>query len=291
MITLGRFGIWSGQLRFGDAAEAGEAAAELEDLGFDALWIPGGIGGAVFDDCERLLAATEHVVVATGIVNIWMHTPDEAAAGHARLTAGFPGRFLLGLGVSHGPLLERTGRTYERPLQVMREYLDALDAARPPVPEEERVLAALGPRMLELARERTAGAHPYLVTPEHAQQARQRLGDDAILAPEQAVALVTDPAAARELARQHLAIYLGLPNYTDNWRRLGFTDDDLAGGGSDRLVDALVAWGTLDRVVDRVVAHLAAGADHVCIQVLAPDLRSFPRAQWRELAAALRARA
>jgi probable F420-dependent oxidoreductase len=173
----------------------------------------------------------------------------------------------------------------------MRAYLDAMDeavffAAQPPS-EPERVLAALGPKMLELARDRAAGAHPYFVPVEHTAFAREALGPGSRLAPEQAVVLETDPTTAREIARSHMKIYLGLPNYTNNLRRFGFDDDDLAGGGSDRLVDAIVAWGTTDAVVARVQAHLDAGADHVCIQVVDADLRALPMRQWRELAGAL----
>ena len=287
-------GIWSGQLRFGDAGERAEAAAELEELGYTALWIPGGVGGAVFDDCRVLLEATSRVPVATGILNLWMHTPEETATGHAALTADFPDRFMLGLGVSHAPLIDQNapGR-YARPLQVTREYLDALDGTTPPVPAGERCLAALGPRMLELARDRSAGAHPYLVHPDHTRFAREVMGDGVLLAPEQHVVLETDPEVARATARQHLGIYRGLPNYTNNWKRFGLTDDDLADEGSDRLVDMVVAWGDEDAIARRVREHFDAGADHVCIQVLS-DTRSplnpasaFPWDGWRRLAPAL----
>ena len=188
-------GVWSGQLRFGDAGEKVEAATELEALGYSAIWLPGGAGGAVFDDCRALLEVTEHVPLATGILNLWMHTPEETAAGHAEVTGAFPGRFLLGIGISHGPLLEMLGQAdrYQKPLATTRAFLDDLDAATPPVPVAERALAALGPKMLELARDRTAGAHPYLVVPEHTRSAREILGPDALLAPEQAVFLGTDP--------------------------------------------------------------------------------------------------
>src|SRR5581483_94674 len=211
-------GVWSGQLRFGDRGERTAAAVELEALGYSAIWLPGGIGGAVFDDCRALLEVTERVPLATGILNVWMHTPEETAAGHAGLTRDFPGRFLLGLGISHAPLVDSTepGR-YDKPFDTMRAYLEALDEADPPVPVDERVLAALGPRMLALARARTAGAHPYLVVPEHTHQAREVLGPNALLAPEQAVFLGTDRTEARAAARNHLQIYLGLPNYTNNW--------------------------------------------------------------------------
>jgi probable F420-dependent oxidoreductase len=288
-------GVWSGQLRFGDAGEKCEAATELEALGYSAIWLPGGAGGAVFDDCRALLEVTEHVPLATGILNLWMHTPEETAAGHAEVTGAFPGRFLLGIGISHGPLLEMLGQAdrYQKPLATTRAFLDDLDAATPPVPVAERALAALGPKMLELARDRTAGAHPYLVVPEHTRSAREILGPDALLAPEQAVFLGTDPAAARAAARNHLQIYLNLPNYTNNWMRWGFTADDLVDGGSDRLCDAMVAWGDEETIARRVREHHDAGADHVCIQaVTAPDAgpdaaAAMPLDAWRALAPAL----
>jgi probable F420-dependent oxidoreductase len=191
---------------------------------------------------------------------------------------------MLGIGVGHREHLE-AGR-YQRPLTAMREYLDLIDAAPRPVPIEERVLAALGARMLGVARDRSRGSHPYLVTPEHTRQARERLGAGKLLAPEHAVALETDPDRARAFGRQHLERYLALPNYTDNWLRLGFTTADLAGGGSDRLVDALVAWGDAAAVRRAALAHLEAGADHVCLQVLDPDPRAFPSSQWAQLAPA-----
>ena len=277
---LGRVGVWS-WLPASGLDQAVEAVAELERLGFGTFWFPE--SPASFDIARALLGGTTSLVVATGIVSIWKHPPGEAAAAHRELAAAHPGRFLLGLGVSHAFLLEGQ---YRRPLAKMREYLDELDAAQPPVPASERVLAALGPRMLELARERSAGAHPYLVTPEHTRRAREILGPDRLVATEQAVVLETDPVRARELARQHLAIYLGAPNYTNNWLRLGFGEDDLAGGGSDRLVDALVAWGDAGAIRRRVAQHHKAGADHVCLQVVTGEFRA-PLEEWRTLAAAL----
>jgi probable F420-dependent oxidoreductase len=279
-VDLGPVGVWN-WLPADDLAPVVEAAAELERLGFGALWFPE--SPASFDISRALLAGTSRLVVATGIVSIWKHPPAESAAAHAELTAAHPGRFLLGLGVSHAFL---TDGQYRRPLAKMRGYLDDLDAADPPVPAGERVLAALGPRMLELARDRSAGAHPYLVTPEHTRLAREVLGAGRLLAVEQAVVLETDPERARALARQHLAVYLQAPNYTNNWRRLGFTDDDLAGGGSDRLVDALVAWGDAGAIRDRVARHHEAGADHVCLQVVTGEFRP-PVEEWLALAPAL----
>jgi probable F420-dependent oxidoreductase len=284
---LSGVGVWSGALRYGDPAAAAEAATELETLGYGALWLPD-IGGDVFAAVANLLTATTTATVATGILNLWMHTPEETAEQYAALTAEHGRRFLVGIGVSHAPLVDmaEAGR-YRQPLARTREYLDAIDATPTPIPATDRVLAALGPKMLELARTRAGGSHPYLVTPEHTAVARQALGADALVAPEQGVVLETDPAAARAIARGHLAGYLGLPNYSNNWKRFGFTDDDVEGGGSDRLVDALVAWGDETAIKARIDAHRDAGADHVCIQVLTPDAMSLPMAEWRRLASAL----
>jgi probable F420-dependent oxidoreductase len=278
-------GVWAGLLRYGEPGEITEAAAELDELGYSVLWIPD-VGGDVFGAVELLLASTRRAVAATGILNLWMHDAEESAAEHARLTATYGDRFLMGIGVSHQPLIDATeaGR-YRRPLAAMEAFLDRLDGADPPLDRSDRVLAALGPRMLELARTRAAGAHPYNVTPEHTAEARQALGPDAVLAPEQAVILTTDADRARRLGREQFQFYAVLPNYSNNLRRLGFGDDDFADGGSDRLIDALYAWGDVDAIAARVRAHRDAGADHVCIQVVAEA--GFPRDEWRELAPAL----
>lgn len=281
---LGRIGVWSGDLRFGDAAASQDAAAELEALGYGAIWIPGGAGGDLFADLDRLLGATRRTTVAAGVLNIWKHAPPETGAWWRGLTGEQQARMMLGLGVSHALLI---GADYQRPMAVMCAYLDELDAQGLPV--EGRCLAALGPKMLDLARDRSAGAHPYLVPPEHTALARARLGPDALLAPELGVILETDPGKAREIARQAIAFYLAMPNYVNNWRRLGFGDDDVV-GPSDRLCDALFAWGSMDQIVQRVNDHLAAGANHVCLQVLRDPAGagdSLPREAWRELAAAL----
>ncbi len=279
-------GVWSAGLRYGDPAEIADAAAELESLGYTALWIPD-VGGDVFDAVERLMAATGRVTVATGILNLWMHSAEEAAEAHARLVAAHGDRFLMGIGVSHAALIDagEAGR-YRRPLAAMAAFLDGLDAAPTPVAPSTRVLAALGPKMLELARERTAGAHPYNVTPEHTAAAREALGPSHLVLPEQAVALTTDPDVARTRGRQHLAHYLTLPNYTNNLRRLGFGDEDFADGGSTRLIAALVAWGDAAGIAARLQEHRDAGADHVCIQVLS-DEGMLPRTALRELAPAV----
>ena len=286
-ITLTGTGVWNSALRYGDAGEVAEVVAELEQLGYSAVWV-GDIGGDLFGSVAALLAATKTAVVATGIANIWLRTPEETARHHATLSAEHGRRFLLGLGVSHAHLVERVaGEEYKRPLARMRAFLDGLDAAEVPVPVDERVLAALGPQALALAGERTAGTHPYLTTPEHSATARAALGDDAIVAPEQGLILETDPEKARAIAREFLSRYIVAPNYTNNWRRLGFDDDDLADGGSDRLVDALIAWGDENALAARVQAHRDAGASHVCVQVLTDQSPAFPREEWRRLAPVL----
>lgn len=285
---LGGTGIWSGELRYGggggggdaDASAISEAAAELESLGYSAVWVPD-VGGDLFGPLRRLLDATSTITVATGILNVWMHTAAEVAAFREGLPEAQRGRLFLGLGVSHGVLI---GDRWAKPLEVMTEYLDSLDAAG--VPAADRCLAALGPRMLRLAADRSAGAHPYLVTPEHTAGARSALGPRALLAPEQGVVLDTDPGRARDTARLALKMYSGLPNYTNNWRRLGFSDEDIE-GLSDRLVDALVAWGDASTIARRVSEHRDAGADHVCVQVLSPAGAPMPRAAWSELAGAV----
>ena len=292
-MELGRFGLWgSGPWRLDQrAAEGGEVAAELESLGFGTLWLGGGQQRGFPPRFRTLLDATSRITVASGILSVWLASPEEAAAGVAALEAAHPGRFLLGLGVSHAPLVERLGERYQRPYRRMVDYLDALDRLdrqRPPVPADRRVLAALGPRMLALAAARAAGAHPYFVPVEHTARARQTLGSGPLLAPEQGVVLERDPERARRIARAHVARYLAMPNYTNNLRRFGFGDDDLDGDGSDRLVDAVVAWGDPETVARRVREHHQAGADHVCVQLLSERTeREFPRAEYRELAAAL----
>lgn len=281
-------GIWGAGLRYGDGGQIAAAASELEELGYSALWIPD-VGGDVFAAVEVLLAATQRATVATGILNLWMHTPDDTAAAYGRLTDDHGDRFLVGIGVSHSLLIDaqEPGR-YRKPLAAMTAFLDGLDAAAMPLPADRRVLAALGPKMLDLARTRAGGAHPYNVTPEHTALAREAVGPDALVLPEQAVALTTNRDEAHRLGRAHLAHYLLLPNYTNNLRRIGFGDDDLAGEGSDRLIDALVAWGDVEAISARVQEHRDAGANHVCIQVIG-DGGPLPMEEWRALAPALTA--
>lgn len=282
-MTLSGIGVWSGELRYGDESVAIDAAAALEAMGFSALWIPD-VGGDVFGRVEALVGATDRVTVATGILNLWMHTAEETARRHAEIGP----RFLVGIGVSHAVLIDAPspGR-YQRPLEATRTYLDQLDAADPPLRPADRVLAALGPKMLALARDRTAGAHPYLANPEHTRIARAALGEGPLLCPEQAVVLATDASAARLIARRYLATYLTLPNYTSNLKRLGYADADFADGGSDRLVDDIVVWGDEGAIAARVAANRDAGADHVCLQLLTEQSNTIPLADWRRLAAAL----
>jgi probable F420-dependent oxidoreductase len=286
-LQLGPVGIWSLQFRTGDRGQAREAIAELEELGFGTLWIPESGTKAILDVAAELLAASTKIIVASGILNIWMHEPDEVLAAVRTFDAAHPDRFLLGLGVSHASLVEPTGRQYARPRSLMIEFLDALDEATPPVEPSKRVLAALGPKMLELARDRALGAHPYCVPVQHTAAARETLGAGPILAPELKAVLIEDPTDARELARAHLDHYLEMPNYTNNLLRFGYTEDDFGSGGSDRLVDALVAWGSPEVVAARVRDHQAAGADHVCINVIPADTSKFPIDEWRAIADAL----
>lgn len=284
---IGRVGTWSSawsNLQRDGADRAGEladAAAELEGLGYGAVWIG---GSPAVRYAAPVLQATSHTVVATGILSIWQHEAVDVASQRAELERRYPGRFLLGLGVSHGHLAAH----YAHPLSAMQTYLSTLDRAAEPVPAGARVLAALGPKMLTLSRDRAAGAHPYLVTVNHTAQARQILGPDALLAPELKVVLDADLTSARETARGYLRDYLAMPNYTNNLLRSGFGEDDLRDGGSDRLLDAVFALGDADAIAARVGSFLAAGADHVAIQVVTADTRArLPREQWRQLAQTL----
>ena len=290
-MNIGRVGIWTFALDLQPAQKAQEAAAEIEALGYGAIWIPEAMGREAFTNAALLLAGTRRVVIATGIANIWARDAMAMAGAHKTLTEAYPDRFLLGIGVSHAPLVGMRGHDYLRPYSAMCRYLDAMESAPfmavPPSTTPQVVIGALAPKMLKLAAERTAGAHPYFVPPEHTAQARQVMGKGPLLAPEQAVVLETDAAKAREVARAHMATYLALPNYVNNLKRLGFTDEDIADGGSNRLVDAIVAWGNVEAVVKRVRAHHDAGADHVGVQVLDLDPRALPLRQWRELAPAL----
>ncbi|AXG78121.1 LLM class F420-dependent oxidoreductase [Streptomyces paludis] len=277
--AMGRYGIWSSELHTVGAGERGVAAAELGALGYGGVWFGGSPG---VGDAAPLVEGSAGIVVATGILSIWQHTPAEVGARFLELEAAHPGRFVLGIGASHAKLAAQ----YERPYSAMVEYLDGLDAAG--VPASRVVLAALGPKMLRLSRDRAGGAHPYLVTPEHTAEAREILGAQPLLAPDLKVVLETDPQIARSAAREHFSRYLLLPNYTNNFLRLGFTEDDFTGGGSDRLIDAVYAWGDDARVRDRIDAFLAAGADHLALQIVRDGAATgLPVEGWRRLAGVL----
>ncbi|MGI8677632.1 MAG: TIGR03620 family F420-dependent LLM class oxidoreductase [Jatrophihabitans sp.] len=263
-MDIGTIGIWT-PAAFMTGPGGINTAAELDKLGYGALWLGSARGDLQL--AEDLLRATSAIIIATGIINIWTEPADIVAESYHRLISEHPGRFLLGIGTGHR---EHNGDVAVRPLQGLESYLDALDTAVRPVPPDHRILAALGPKVLELAAQRSAGAHPYLTTVEHTRQARDILGAAAVLAPELMVVLERDPETARSLARRRLTDYLQMRNYVQNLRRLGFGDDDLADGGSDRLVDALVAWGDEARIASRAQEHLNAGANHVCLQVLTP---------------------
>jgi probable F420-dependent oxidoreductase len=291
-MDLGRVGIWTFALDLQPVARAREVAAELEGLGYGAIWIPDAVGRDPLVHAALLLGGTNRIAVGTGIAQIYGRDPMTMTGGWKTISDAFPGRFVLGLGVSHQPMVEGLrGQTYGPPLTAMREYLERMDTAMyvaaEPTEPPRRVLAALGPKMLALAAERADGAHPYNVPPEHTARAREIIGPEKLLAPEQAVLLETDPVEARRIGRGHMAIYLDLPNYMNNLRRFGITDDDIADGGSDRLVDTLVAWGDVDTVRARVQAHLDAGADHVAVQVLTPERGTLPLDEWRKLAPVL----
>ncbi len=269
------------------------AARRIEELGYGSLFVGERIGGKeAMAHQAVLLAATDHIVMGTGIANVWSRHPAAMQGGSATLGDAYPGRFVLGMGVSHAPMVDMSGLTYDRPIARMVQYLDDMAGAETmgPVPAVPvpHLLAALRPRMLELARERTDGAHPYFVPPSHTPLAREALGPDKLLVPEQAVVLTTDPETARRVARHHMEVYLSLPNYVNNLRHLGFTDGDLADGGSDRLVDAIVSWGDESAIAARVDELLDSGADHVLIQPLGAVDRAL--SQLEALAPALLAR-
>jgi probable F420-dependent oxidoreductase len=291
-MNLGKVGVWLMGAGFEPAAAERELVAELEELGYGALWIGEFAGGKEpLTHAGLLLAASRSLVVATGIASIWSHDAISMGSGARTLSEAYPGRFLLGVGVSHKFIVEARGHRYERPLSRMREYLDAMDAAEYRIPEGpeplKRVLAALRRPMLELAAERADGAHPYFVPVEHTARARAILGPGKLLCPEQGVLLETDAATARARARELIGIYLQAPNYIESLRSLGFGDDDMANGGSDRLIDALIAWGDEDAIRARVQAHLDAGADHVCIQPIVSGWGKIDTTELRRLAPVL----
>jgi probable F420-dependent oxidoreductase len=271
-MNLKNLGVWAATDGF-SSPQAAAFAQRAEAWGYGALWIPEAVGREVFSAAAWLLANTSKLIVASGIANIYARDSLSAASAQKGLNEQSDGRFLLGLGVSHIPLVEGLRQhRYGKPVATMRAYLrgmaDAPYRSVPPVSTPKTVLAALGPHMLKLAADSADGAHPYNVTPEHTQQARALLGAGKLLCVEQAAILETDAARARAMGREFLSIYLGLPNYVENWKRLGFTDADIAGGGSDRLIDAVIAWGDEKAIRARLDAHWHAGADHVCVQAI-----------------------
>lgn len=277
IVEIGRFGVWTSYRTIG-AETAAEAAKLVESLGFGTFWLG---GSPRLPDVRPLLEATDRLVAATGIVNVWRYDPAELAAEHAELAPAFPGRLLVGIGIGHP---EATSQ-YSRPLTTMRGFLDGLDAAPEPLPRERRCLAALGPRMLALAAERSRGVLSYFVPVEHTRFARAELGDSALLAAELACVVDENAERARAAARRYAQTYLTLRNYTSNLLRFGFSGDDVAGGGSDRLIDAVIPHGTAAEIAEVARAHLEAGADHVCVQPV--GVGGVPRDQWTALAGEL----
>jgi probable F420-dependent oxidoreductase len=289
-IDVDQVGMWDFHLNYHDVEQVRAWVAELEQLGLGSIWVGEALFREPFTLAGVLLSATSNLTVATGITNIWVRDAFATVAAQLTLAEAYPDRFLLGVGVSHRQLVENErGHRYEKPLSTMNHYLDRMDEAwdkykaSKPDHRPKRVLAALGPRMLELATERADGAHTYFVPPEHTHLARQVLGPSALLVPEQAVVLEEDPNEARRVARTHIRRYLPLPNYTRNLRRLGFDEADFDDDGSDRLVDAIVAHGSVTRIGERIRAHREAGASHVCLHVLSPTYHQFPIEQWRTL--------
>lgn len=289
---LSRVGIWSWALQRLGALDAGQAIGRMADLGYAVCWIPETLGNKeVMSQAALLLERSRGIAVAAGIANIHARDPLAMANAARALGEAHPGRFVLGIGVSHAPSVAKRGGTYGAPLETMRSYLDAMAAAEYGAPQPGRpvplVLAALGPRMLELAAERADGAHPYFVPVEHTAFARRVLGPTPCLAVEVTAVLTTDPVQGRRMGRAFARTYLALPNYANNLRRMGWMDEDLEHGGSDRLIDAVIAWGDARAIADRARAHLDAGADHVCVQLRGPDVADPQLDGYAELRAAL----
>ncbi len=276
-MDLGTIGVWTSFRAFG-VERASEAAKLVEQLGYSACWVG---GSPHVPDVRPILEATSTLVAATGILNVWINEPGETAAADAAVREEFSGRFMLGVGIGHREATD----DYRRPLETMRAFVDGLDASPAPPPVEGRCLAALGPKMLDLAGERTAGTHTYFVPVEHTRFARERLGPDKLVAPELACVIDPDPVRAKAIARDYAQLYLRLRNYTQSLLRFGFTERDLADGGSDRLIDAVIPQGNATQIAEVVHAHLDAGADHVCVQPLGED--GIPRTSWTALAHAV----
>ncbi len=281
-MDIGTIGIWSGHFRSHSDGENREHAAILDDLGFHTLWIPGGGSEGILSAVRSCLESTTSLVVASGILSIWLYPAADVVRVFGEIQEASGDRAVLGLGVSHAPTVNANNtHTYAQPLRQMITYLDELDAAG--LATDDRILAALGPKMLDLARSRSAGAHPYCVTVEHTKIARERLGVGPLLAPEVKVIMESDPIKARAAARANLARYLKLDNYVSNLLRLGWTAEEIDNDGSDRLIDALVGWGTKDQIAAHIHSHLAAGADHVAIQVITATPNEFPVPEWESL--------
>jgi probable F420-dependent oxidoreductase len=289
---LGKVGVWSFALQRMPAADAGAAVRAFEDAGYPSVWFPESVGSKeVFAHSALLLGASTKAVIAPGIASIYARDPMAMAGGAKALAEAYPGRYVLGIGVSHAPSVQTRGGSYGKPIETMTAYLDAMDAASYAGPEPGEpvplVLAALGPKMLELAASRADGAHPYFVPVEHTPIARAAIGNECCLAVEMTAVLSTDPATARRIGRGFARHYLALPNYANNLRRLGWADEDIASDGSDRMIDAVVAWGDVDAIVARARAHLDAGADHVCVQLRADSSADPVVEGFRELASGL----
>ena len=289
---LGRVGVWNFALQRLSAADEAAAMREYERLGYPTVWMPESVGSKeVFAHAAILLNGSDRAIVAPGIASIYARDPMAMAGGAKALGEAYPGRFVLGIGVSHAPSVATRGGSYGKPIETMTEYLDAMEKTSYAGPEPSQpvplVLAALGPRMLELAAARADGAHPYFVPVEHTPVARAAIGSETCLAVEQTAILSTEADEARRIGRAFAKHYLALPNYANNLRRLGWSDDDIANEGSDRLIDAVIAWGDVDAIVARVKAHLDAGADHVCVQLRAESSADPDLAGYAELASAL----
>lgn len=291
-MQLGRVGLWTADFDLVPMTAAQEGIARVEEMGFSTVWVPEAVLREPFASTALLLSATKSMVLATGIASLHARTAQTMQAGWKTLTEAFPERFLLGIGVSHAPMVQGVHKgSYDKPYSTMVEYLDAMDAGvffspQPGTPPR-RVLAALGPKMLKLAAKRGEGAHPYFTPVEHTAFARETIGKDALLAPELAVVLNQEPTVAREIASKYMSTYTRLPNYANNLKRFGFSDDEIT-GHADRLVDAIVPRGSIDTIVSRIREHLDAGADHVCVQVLTATPGVLPMREWEELADAVR---
>ncbi len=291
-MKLGRVGLWSADFDLQPMKKAQEAIAQVEEMGFGTVWVPEAVLREPFASTSLLLSATKNMVLATGIASLHARTAQTMQAGWKTVTEAFPDRFLLGIGVSHAPMVDGVHKgNYDKPYSTMVSYLDAMDSgiffSPAPSTAPQRVLAALGPKMLKLAAERGLGAHPYFVPVEHTAFARKTMGAGAVLAPEQAVVFETDPDKARAIARTHMNTYTRLPNYVNNLLRFGFTADEIV-KQEDRVVDAIVAWGSTENIVARIKSHFDAGADHVCVQVLTANTGTLPMKEWQELADATR---